>query len=405
MHGSGKHEDYFPGSDAVFSCNIFAFLPKVHRGQKTRRKRDRETTNQTKLMHSIPTQSPTVSALMRYLTAGERVLLCGPPGIAKTAQIQAAAAAAGFSVVLMRASLSERIDFNGALVPDMVTGVTRALPLDTLAALRGATVPTLLFLDDLGQAPIDVQAAAMALFDTGALPSCVTIWGATNRPGDKAGVSALCEPLRSRFTLKFNIATPETDGTAAAGITGPFLGNWTETLEGWLQWAETAGAAPEILAWHRATTGAHLYAWKPSADPSLSMPDFRSWATVIRLWNAGLRDLGTISAAIGKPAAAEFLAFAALAASLPSPQEVAMSPTAATVPADPSALYLITTMLAAAADGSNLPAFLTYLGRLPRVFGAYMGRSLFRRLGASLSGFPAWNAWFTRNQDLFAAAA
>ena len=55
----------------------------------------------------------------------------------------------------------------------------------------------MLLLDDLGQAPIDVQAAAMSLFDSGALPEHVLIWGATNRPGDKAGVSSLCEPLRS----------------------------------------------------------------------------------------------------------------------------------------------------------------------------------------------------------------
>ena len=150
----------------------------------------------------------------------------------------------------------------------------------------------------------------MSLFDTGALPENVVIWGATNRPGDKAGVSALCEPLRSRFSLKFSVPSPDSDASA----TGATLGTWAGAVESWLQWAETAGAAPEILAWHRATGGAHLYQWKPCADPAVSMPDFRSWATVIRIWNAGMRDLATLSAAIGRPAAAEFLAYAALAA-------------------------------------------------------------------------------------------
>lgn len=350
------------------------------------------------------TLSPTVATLSRYLAAGERLLFVGPPGCGKTAQILAAAAAAGFAPVIIRASLSERIDFNGCLVPDQAAGITRALPLETLAALRAATVPTLLFLDDLGQAPIDVQAAAMSLFDSGALPECVLIWGATNRPGDKAGVSALCEPLRSRFSLKFNAPMPPSDG-ASVILTGPTLGTWSESLDSWCQWAETAGASPEILAWHRSSTGRHLYQWKTAADPSLSMPDFRSWATVIRLWNAGIRDLSTLSAAIGKPAAAEFLAFAALADTLPSPQQIAMDPAAAPVPSDPSALYLVASMLAQAASPANLPAFLTYLNRLPRVFGAFLGRSLFRKMGAKLSGIKAWNAWFTTNQSLFNAAA
>lgn len=347
----------------------------------------------------------TITTIASLITAKQRTLFCGPPGCGKTASILAAAALTGYRVTLIRASLSERIDFGGALVPDTSAGITRALPLETLASLRASTVPTLLFLDDLGQAPMDVQAAIMSLFDSGALPDNVLIWGATNRPGDKAGVGQLCEPLRSRFHLKFNVALPPaSDGkTANAATTGPTLGTWEETLESWLQWAESAGASPEILAWHRSTTGRHLYAWQPTADPSLSMPDFRSWETVIRLWNAGLRDLTTVSAAIGRPAAAEFLAFARLAASIPSPAAIAADPVGAMVPDDPSALYLVCTMLAQSADSATIVAFLTYLDRLPRVFGAYLGRYLFRRMDASLSSLKPWNAWFTRNSALFAA--
>src|SRR5258706_14542821 len=91
--------------------------------------------------------------LARLLAALQRVLLVGPPGIGKTARILAVAGTSGRQVVTMRASLSERVDFGGALVPDQKKGVTRALPLEQLHQLQTTELPTLLFLDDLGQAP------------------------------------------------------------------------------------------------------------------------------------------------------------------------------------------------------------------------------------------------------------
>lgn len=337
--------------------------------------------------------------LAKFITAKQRVLLVGPPGCAKTARITAAAEAAGYRVIVMRASLSERVDFGGALVPDMKAGITKALPLELLAELQNSTDPVLLFLDDLGQAPIDVQAALMRLFDVGYLPDNVLIWGATNRPGDVAGVTRLCEPLRSRFHLAFSIATQDTDAESSDGAV--VLGTWGEEVAGWCQWALDSGAAPEIVAWHRSTSGRTLYAWKPHADPAVRMPDYRSWETVIRLWDAGIRDLSSVAAAIGKPTAAEFLAFARLADQLPTPDQVWIDPKGASVPKDPAALYLVTSMLGASADAKHAEALVTYLDRLPRVYGALLARDAFRRCGAALSGTKAWAQWFVKNEELF----
>lgn len=341
-----------------------------------------------------------MSKLHALMQAGRRVLLVGPPGCAKTARIAAVASQLGRRLVVMRASLSERVDFGGALVPDMKAGVTRALPLDVLADLQSTTEPTLLFLDDLGQAPIDVQAALMRLFDDGALSPSVLIWGATNRPGDVAGVTRLCEPLRSRFHLAFAIAAPGTEDTSDGPVV---MGTWEDEVAQWCEWAmDEAGAPAEVIAWHRSTSGRTLYAWKPSADPAVRMPDYRSWETVIHLWNAGIQDLQSISAAIGKPAAAEFLAFARLANKLPSPDQVWMDPKGAPVPDDPSALYLVASMLAAAVEPEHSAAAVTYMTRMPRVYGALLARDMYRKLGAKLSGSREWVSWFTENQELFA---
>lgn len=340
-----------------------------------------------------------MSTLNQLMGANQRVLLVGPPGCGKTARIAAIASTFGRRLIVMRASLSERVDFGGALVPDMKNGVTRALPLEILSDLQSTTVPTLLFLDDLGQAPMDVQAALMRLFDEGTLSPSVLIWGATNRPGDVAGVTRLAEPLRSRFHLAFAVAAPGTDDTPGGPVV---LGTWADEVAGWCEWAMDNNAPAEVIAWHRSTSGRTLYAWKPSADPALRMPDYRSWETVISLWDNGIRDLQTMSAAVGKPAASEFLAFARLAHKLPTPDQVWMDPKGAPVPNDPAALYLVASMLANAVEAQYASAVVTYLARMPRVYGALLARDAYRKLGAKLSGSKEWVTWFTANQDIFA---
>lgn len=327
-----------------------------------------------------------------------RVLLVGPPGCAKTGRILSAARELGRECVVCRASLSERVDFGGCLVPDMAAGVTRALPLELLARLKTTTTPTILFLDDLGQAPIDVQAALMRLFDAGELSPSVLICGATNRPGDKAGVTALCEPLRSRFDCAFAIPTPGAEDKADGAT---MLGTWESEVAGWSDWALDNQAPAEVIAWHRSTSGRTLYQWRSHADPAVRLADFRSWATVIRLWNSGLRDLRSIGAAIGKAPAAEFLSFAALANKIPAPDQVWLDPQGAPVPDDPAALYLTASMLSAAVSHPTAGAFCQYIGRLPRVYSALAARDAFRRLGAKLSASRAWQSWFTANQELF----
>lgn len=340
-----------------------------------------------------------MNRLIELGRAGARVLLVGPPGCAKTGRIAGVADALGRRLIVSRVSLTDRLDWAGALVPDSGSGVCRQLPLESLRELQTTTEPVLLLLDDLGQAPMDAQAALMRLFDEGGLSDSVLVWAATNRPGDKAGVSALCEPLRSRFDCAFAIATPEasTDGDAT------YLQPWADEVAGWVEWAMDNGASPEVIAWHRATSGRTLYQWKACADPALRMPDFRSWGSVVKLWAAGVRDLGSLGAVIGKPAAAEFLAFARLSSQLPTPDQVWLDPAGAVVPSDPSACYLISSMLAAAVEGQHAGALMTYVDRLPRVYGALLARDSLRKLGASLSGRPEWVKWFNANQELFTA--
>lgn len=327
---------------------------------------------------------------------------------AKTAIIHATAKDCGYSLnieteegtqsTVIRAGLMERVDLTGCMVPDHKLGVTRQLPFSLIKSLQETKEKICLFIDDLGQAPIDVQASLMRLFDTYFLPPNVLIWAATNRPGDKAGVSALCEPLRSRFDSTYIVPTPGIEDKADGGV---LLCSWNDWVDNWVNWALDNSAAPEIIAWHRSTNGKSLYAWKPHADPSLRMPDFRSWGAMISRWNQGLRSLQQIASVIGKAVAAEFLAFTSLSEKLPTPDQVWMDPLNTPVPTEPSAQWLIACVLSQQVQAPCAEQFIQYVGRMPRIMTAFAARSAFRRLQSKLSNSKAWTQWFARNQGLF----
>lgn len=348
------------------------------------------------------------SLLVEEMKAGQRVLLVGGPGCGKTAVILDTAKHCGLNMfvdtkegrksTILRAGLMERVDLTGCMVPDAKQGVTRQLPLSLIKELRETKEPTLLFFDDLGQGPIDVQASIMQLFDGYFLPPNVRIWAATNRPGDKAGVSALCEPLRSRFDSAYIVPTPGIEDKADGGV---LMCSWKEWLDHWVDWAMDNGACAEIIAWHRSTNGKSLYAWKPHADPSLRMADFRSWGSLIIRWKEGLRSFSQISAVVGKAIAAEFITFAKLADELPTPDQVWMDPLGAKVPDNVSAKYLIATVLSQQVSPSTTDEFIQYVSRLDRVMTAYSTRDAYKRLGAKMSGSREWVKWFNKNQELF----
>lgn len=343
------------------------------------------------------------SKLTNLLRNQFRVILVGPPGCAKTARVLASASTLGwkffYGIDGRTCDLMDRLDAAGAVVPDTAAGVARSLPLQALRDVLECREPAVWFLDEIGRAPIDVQGALCSVIDRLRRDgSPVVVVAATNRPQDKAGVASLSEQLRSRFDCAFAIATPDvqpkSDGPA-------YLGSWSDEVNGWCDYAADAEFDPVVVAWHRSTTGRTLYQWKPNADAALRLPDFRSWETVARLFAAGLRDLDSVSAAIGRPAAAEFLAFAALADQLPTPQQVFADPDAAPVPAEPAAQYLIASMLARAVTAKVAAQFVTYIDRLPRVAAGFAARDAFRRVGPKLTACAEWQTWFLNNQALF----
>lgn len=345
--------------------------------------------------------------LIKLLQSKRRVLLVGPPGCGKTARAKSAAAECNIAFEHVPLHHTERVDWGGCFMPDVAAGVTRQLPLERLHRWRHSTQDVLVLVDDIGKAPIDVQGALKSVMTRGSnvLPENIIIWGATNRPQDKAGVSGIDESMRSEFDLAFSIPVPGTEDKADGPV---LLGEWKDECLAWCDWAASVGADPFVIAWHRSPqfgatypVGPVLYGWKPSADPALRFPDYRSWETVIRLRQTGCDDMPTIAAAIGKGQAAAFLSFVKMAAKLPSVEEIWMSPKTAAVPDDPGAQVFLSTRLGGAVESKLVAPFVDYINRLPAPLSALAARDAFRRLGPGFSGTKAGFAWWQEHKELF----
>src|SRR5690606_26802195 len=120
-------------------------------------------------------------------------------------------------------------------LPWIVDGSAHFLPFGELDRALHADKLTVWFLDDLGQASPAVQASYMQLLlarrvNGHVLSDHVTFIAATNRRTDRAGVSGILEPVKSRFTTIVELGAH---------------------LDDWCQWAISRDIAPELISFIR----------------------------------------------------------------------------------------------------------------------------------------------------------
>lgn len=285
--------------------------------------------------------------LSKTIPARLPVMVTGKPGIGKTDIVKQAATAAGARCIVKHPVISDPTDFKG--MPWVSEGRAQFLPFTDLAELMTASSPTVCFFDDIGQAPASVQAALMQLFlareiNGQAVSEHVTFVAATNRRADRAGVSGILEPVKSRF-----VSIVELD---------------VESSE-WCKWAVTAGIAPQVIAYIRMRPG-FLCDFKPTSDLKNS-PSPRTWSHLAKLVALDLPNTMRLTAyagAVGQDCAAEFTSFERTWQSMISPDAVLANPNAAQIPTEPSALYALSTALAMRVTKDSMSRYVTYIERL-----------------------------------------
>lgn len=318
------------------------------------------------------------------------VLIKGPPGIGKTDAVSAAAQLAQADLIVSHPVVSDPTDAKG--LPWKVEGRDAAtfLPFGDLERAINAKTPTVWFLDDLGQATPAVQASFMHLILARQiaghqLPEHVVFVAATNRREDRAGVSGILEPVKSRFA---SIVELEAD------------------LDSWLMWANAQQINPLICAFLMFRPEL-LHQFAPTADLTNS-PSPRTWVKAAQISSLGLPlevELPALEGAIGKAAAIELKAFMDTWAQLPNVAEVFMAPDKAPVPDKPAALYGISSALAAQVNDVTFGALTRYVNRLPAEFSALTLKSTTQRQPA-LTRTPAFVQWATSPQgrEMFGAS-
>lgn len=321
------------------------------------------------------------SLLVASIKNNRRLLIKGKPGIGKSDIVAQACAECGADMVLMHPAISDPTDYKG--MPALTAGGTEAhfLPFGELTRLCKATVPTVAFLDDIGQAAPTVQAALMQLVLARAvngtkLSPSVLFVGATNDTGHSAGVSGMIEPLKSRWDAIVELEV---------------------SIDDWSNWALDNQIPAELIAFLRFRP-ALLSDFKPTKELRNS-PSPRGWHSVARWLDAGVKDLEVFSGAVGEGAAVEFMSFLDMYTSLPSLDAILLDPAGADIPSKPGALFAVASGLARKATASNLERVTRYTSRLPKEFDVMCIRDAVRTV-KGLVNCPAFVTWATKNSSV-----
>jgi len=289
--------------------------------------------------------------LATYLAAAfpakRNTLITGAPGIGKSDLIGQACTTAGADLILSHPVVSDPTDAKG--LPWVVDGQASFLPFGDLRRAMSADRLTVWFLDDLGQATPATQSAYMQLLlarevNGHRISDHVVFAGATNRRTDRANVSGVLEPVKSRFTTIIEL-TPD--------------------LDGWCDWALGHDVPAELIAFLRFTPDL-LCKFVPSNDLTNS-PVPRTWANAAAILKMGLPSNilhVALAGAVGEGAATQLLAFLRLYAQLPNIDAILLSPSTAPIPDAPSALYAVTAALAHRATAGNFDRVAQYAQRL-----------------------------------------
>jgi hypothetical protein len=319
------------------------------------------------------------------------LLIVSGPGCGKTDIILQACEDLGVKIIISHPVVSDPTDYKGLpFIVKTKSGEEEAkfLPFSDLKGLIDADSPTVFFLDDMGQAPASVQAAAMQLLlarriNDHVISDHVSFIAASNRRQDKAGVQGILEPVKSRFATIVELVP---------------------NVEDWTNWAMKKNIPLELIQFIRFrehNNQSILYSFKASADMTNS-PCPRTVANVGFWMNDGLpKELepAVFAGAAGETFATEFMAFLKIFRNLPDPDGVIANPEKATIPHEPSVMFALLGAIAYRCTTENFGNIIKFGNRVPAEYAVMLVRDCVVK-DSKLAATKAFTAWALSHKDL-----
>jgi len=325
-----------------------------------------------------------VEQLLRVsIPHGLSALLVGQPGVGKTSIIKQLAEELKYELIIMHPAVSDPTDYKGLpfATPD---GKAKFLPFDDLNRLIETDKPTIAFLDDLGQAPASVQAACMQLIlerriNGHMISDKVMFTAATNRASDRAGVTPILEPVKSRFVNIIDVDIHVDD---------------------WIKWALKEDLPIEVIAFVKYCPSA-LTDWKPEREIK-QQPSPRTIEFMARMFATGqvppAIEFDTYKSIVGEGIAGQFVGFIKVMRELPDPDQCIMSPDTAPVPKSPDAAYALAVTLTRKANANNLGNILKYTSRLQKEYDVLFIKFAIEQ-NKALANTKAYIKWASENHE------
>ena len=320
--------------------------------------------------------------LKTQIPAGNTIMIKGKPGVGKSDIIAQICNELGVDMIIEHPSVADPTDYKG--LPFASDGKAEFLPFGSLRKIIEATEPTVYFLDDLGQASPAVQKATMQLLlarrvNGHKVSDSVVFITATNGHMDRAGVTGILEPVKSRHTTIIEL---EPD------------------MEDWVKWALKNNVPTELIAFIRFRPNL-LMDFQPTNEIKNS-PCPRTVANVGRLLNSKIPkhiEFEVYSGAAGEGFAAELMGFLQIYRNLPNPDVVLMKPDKADVPDDPATLYAICGALANRASEANMERLVVYANRLPSEFSVLLIRDS-HEINPKIAETRSFIDWVSEHNDV-----
>ena len=290
-----------------------------------------------------------ITELLRAsITMKEPFFLKGPVGVGKSQIAKQVCDELGYEFIDVRLATMDPTDIKGFPAPDLAKKTMHWLPANFLPATKTKT-KGLLFLDEMNSALPAIQASAYQLtldrrIGDYELPAGWTVGAAGNRAIDRSIVNQTPAALNNRLIHM----EMETD------------------LDDWVNFARIKNISDTTIAFLRFKSML-LHSFDPAKNPE-AFPTPRGWFKVDKIESrnfdpAVAYDL--IKGTVGEAAAVEHKAFKNVYMTLPTIDEIAVSPDGAKLPTTPGALHAIITSMGSKTTKTSFPKFVQYVGRMP----------------------------------------